>query len=169
MQVIAGVYLVMLVMFHCFFHRCELSKWSKCIKNMASRCWQWQNCTKLAPTVALESPHCRCISIRADALSCCFPRSPMPIPSLPKQWHNCSGCVFLSCWVAGSVLKSWRHVSWQSTASAECGRMRSPQVLPYSAHSPELRGDPMEIHISNWNQGVCPKKNPNCPKQPINQ
>ena len=75
-------------------------------------------------------------------------RSPMPIPSHPKQWHNCSGCVFLSCWVAGSVLKSWRHVSWQSTASAECGRMRSPQVLPYSAHSPELWGDPMDIQTS---------------------
>ena len=34
--------------------------------------------------------------------------------------------------------KSWRHVSWQSTASAESARMRSPQALPYSARWPAV-------------------------------
>lgn len=168
MQVIAGVYLVRLVMFHCLFHRCELSKWSKIYQKYGQSMLAVAKLYKTRPHCSPWVPHCRCISIRADALSCCFPRSPMPIPPLPKQWHNCSGCVFLSCWVAGSVLKSWRHVSWQSTASAECGRMRSPQVLPYSAHSPELRGDPMEIQTSKY-KGVCQKKIQTVQKQPINQ
>lgn len=157
-------------MFHCLFHRCELSKWSNIYQKYGQPMLAVAKLYKTRPHCSPWVPHCRCISIRADALSCRFPRSPMPIPSHPKQWHNCSGCVFLSCWVAGSVLKSWRHVSWQSTASAECGRMRSPQVLPCSVHSPELWGDVWTFkHQLKRRCLPKTKKKTNSPKHSINQ
>lgn len=103
MQVIAGVYLVMLVMFHCLFRRCELSKWSKCIKNMTCRCWQQQNCIKLAPTVALESPTVVAFPFVQMPWAVAFQDLPCPSHPFPSNGITAADVFF---WVAGSLGRS---------------------------------------------------------------